>query len=136
MNRRWTAAALAAGLMLLAGATGAAAQAETETPTPFGRVTLPASPTPDCPNTPPNRLILLERGRVAYDDPTDLNVRAEPGTASDLVGTLPAGSVFMVLEGPLCTAVYAWFRIEAGELTGWIAEGRGQLYFVEPYAAG
>jgi hypothetical protein len=111
----------------------------------FGVMALPAAaqtttPEPGCPGLLVSRLIVHERGRVSREDPAPLNVRAEPGTAGEQLGQIPAGVVFYVLEGPECSARYTWFRIKAtveGEgLSGWIAEGDARNYFVERFPPG
>jgi hypothetical protein len=94
-----------------------------------------------CENAPPTRLIVRERGRVSDDDPTPVNVRAGPNTSFDPpIGSIPVGGVFYVLEGPECSPRYAWYRVEYiadGEVvTGWIAEGSTEGYFVETYPPG
>jgi len=111
--------------------------AQTEvTATPYVAPTPPPSPTPSCPNTQRNRLIVYERGRVTNDDPSPLNLRAGPSTSFDILNTLPTGALFFVLEGPRCSQRYAWYRIEYNGVQGWIAEGDSQKYFVEPYLPG
>lgn len=98
--------------------------------------TLPPSPTPVCAGAARTRLIVYERGRVTLDDPSPLNMRAGPRTTFDVLGRIPNGEVFFVLEGPRCSERYAWFRVGYGDLTGWIAEGSGSAYFAEPYLPG
>jgi hypothetical protein len=96
----------------------------------------------ECEGTPPNRLIVRERGRVSDDDPSPLNVREGPSTNFDPpIGQIPVGGIFYVLEGPECSPRYAWYRVEYREengdfLIGWIAEGETDLYFVETYPPG
>lgn len=93
-----------------------------------------------CPNLMPTRLILHERGRVSVNDPNPLNVRQNAGTNHVRIGSIPVGGVFYVLEGFECTTQYTWYRVEyrgaSGALTGWIAEGDKDYYFVEPYPPG
>ena len=94
-----------------------------------------------CESTRPTRLIVRERGRVAADDPEPLNIREGVSTNEPIIGRIPVGGVFYVLEGPECSPLYAWYRIEyrttAGDLlTGWIAEGNAESYFVETYPPG
>lgn len=108
-------------------------------------VTLPltaqtATPAPGCPGLLPTRLIVHERGRVTRNDPAPVNVRAEPGTNAGLIGQVPAGITFYVLEGPECTQRYTWYRVKAvvegSGLAGWIAEGDLRSYFVERFPPG
>ncbi|MBC8170336.1 MAG: hypothetical protein H7X77_01640, partial [Anaerolineae bacterium] len=60
-------------------------------------------------------------------------VRVDPATTAAQVGELGAGTVFDIIAGPTCDAEgYVWWQILAGSLSGWIAEGQGSEYFVEP----
>jgi hypothetical protein len=93
----------------------------------------PATARPNCPAAPPTRLILKQRGRVLPDDPRPINLRAEPGTGSDLITEITIMEVFYVLEGPVCDGDYAWYKIQYGGDEGWIAEGDFSSYYVEPY---
>ncbi len=126
MKRRRALAGILAALLLGAGLAGVAAQT--------------AQPVTSCQNLLPTRLILHERGRVSSDDPTPINLRAEPGTNAEQLDQLEAGTVFYVMEGPSCTVSYTWYRVKvrsAGEaLEGWIAEGDARAYFVERYPPG
>ncbi len=102
---------------------------------------LPATATPVCVGTLPSRVVLHERARVAYSDPSPLNVRASVGTSGDILGEIPAGGVFFVLDGPICTTRYTWYLVEyhssSSQLEGWVAEGDSTNgYFVEPFPLG
>jgi hypothetical protein len=135
------------------------ALSRTPSPSPTPARTRP----PACPDAPPTRLRTGERGRVSIDDPRPLNVRTEPGTGADTRAQIEAGQLFFVLEGPECSGGRAWFRISYREddappptgtadattpeaddrddetgtrITGWIAEGEDDGYFVEPYPPG
>jgi hypothetical protein len=89
--------------------------------------------TPVCPDAPPTRLILNQRGRVLPDDPRPINMRAEPGTDSTLITSITIMEVFFVLEGPVCDGEYAWYKVQYDGDEGWIAEGDLSSYYVEPY---
>lgn len=126
----------------------------TPTPTPQGRIDgvtvtvviseLMPSQTPApaptaaavCADAPPARLIVGERGRVLNVDDRTLNLRSGAGTEYFIVRQLQPGDLFFVLEGPTCADGYAWFRVQAGSVEGWIAEGDPTAYFVEPYLTG
>jgi len=90
------------------------------------------APTPGCPFALPVRLTAGGLARVRTDDPRQMNVRLGPSTDYRLAGQIEPGEVFSVLEGPLCAESYAWYRVQYGEIEGWIAEGDTN-YFVEPY---
>lgn len=106
------------------------------TPSPFRFSSVDAAPTLACPDAPPTRLILHERGRVSDEDERASFVRSEPGTQNDDVLSLAVGSIFLVLDGPVCEGGYAWFLIRYRTTEGWIAEGEPGLYYVEPYLPG
>lgn len=111
-----------------------------ETSTPDRTPTPPPTATAVCVNALPSRLVIGERGRVAPDDPTPLNVRVGPGTNNQQIAQIPALGIFFVLEGPECTDLYTWYRVAYRQddetIIGWIAEGDREAYFVEIYPAG
>ncbi len=87
-----------------------------------------------CSGTMPTRLIVHERARVSpIGDDSPLNVRVAPGTSNEVVGRIPIGGVFYVLDGFECTQRYTWYQVEYEGLTGWAAEGDNAVYFTEPY---
>lgn len=92
--------------------------------------------TPVCDGAPLTRLILHERGRVSIGDPRPLNVRQAAGTANPVIAQIPASGVFYVLDGPVCSQLYAWYQIDYNGITGWIAEGDDTAYYTEVYPPG
>lgn len=102
----------------------------TGTPFTFPQAVAPAS---ECSGAPPTSLIVHERGQVTNDDPQPLNVRDQPGLSGEIVGVLRSLDIFYVADGPRCADDYTWFRIRAGRIEGWIAEGEPGLYYVAPY---
>lgn len=98
--------------------------------------TFPTQDRPTCPNAPRTRLIIQERGRVTDDNDDTLNLREGPGTSFDVIAALNPLDQFTVLAGPACEGRFAWFRVRYRNLTGWIAEGDNELYYVEPYLTG
>lgn len=67
---------------------------------------------------------------VLGSDPN--NVRDLPGLESEIIGQIPGGAPFDVLEGPHCAAGLAWWYVQAGDLRGWTAEGQGDTYWLAP----
>lgn len=67
----------------------------------------------------------------------NLNVRAEPILTGERVGQIAGGDTVTILGGPECGARgLLWWQVQAGELTGWVAEGRASQYYLEaPEAA-
>jgi len=96
-----------------------------------------ATATPACVGTPRTRLIVGNRAQVSPEDDTPLNVRSGPSTEFRILGRLTVLERFFVLEGPECGGEYVWYQVRSDDgLEGWIAEGIGNLYFVEPYPPG
>lgn len=88
---------------------------------------------PSCPNSPAPRLEVGEKGLVTPGD--DNNLRDSPNGSR--VGEMKAGTEFDVLEGPVCgRGNLSFWRVQAGELTGWTAEGQGSEYWLEPIQRG
>jgi hypothetical protein len=84
----------------------------------------------DCPVT---RLIVGEQGRVLPG--ASNRVRAEPSTSGAELGRLEGGTVFTVLDGPVCSGGFNWWQVQTDNLTGWTAEGTADEYFLEPIAS-
>lgn len=91
-----------------------------------------AEPEPTvCEGTLPSRLQADDEAQVIAATVPN-NVRAEPNIGAALVGQLPGGSRFVVLDGPVCSNNFAWYQIQQGNLTGWTAEALPQRYLIEP----
>jgi hypothetical protein len=83
------------------------------------------------------RLSAGQQGRVLPGLPNVL--RNLPGTAypSQLIGEIPGGAVFNVIEGPRCASDGRyWWRVNYNGYLGWTAEGQNSSYWVEPYNTG
>jgi hypothetical protein len=85
-----------------------------------------------CPGFMESRLIVGEQGRVLPGDAN--NVRSEASASGALIGKIPAGETFTVVDGPECdsAAGRAWWQVEYNGVTGWTVEGQGDEYFLEP----
>ncbi len=83
------------------------------------------------------RLQAGNAGRVA-PGPLPNAVRSAPGTGSGSVvlGNIPGGTVFTVLEGPTCRDGYNWWRVNANGFVGWTAEGQSGTYWLDPLTCG
>ena len=92
---------------------------------------------PLCP-TPPEgisymhtRLTTEIQARVQPGLPN--RVRAEPSVDAAQTGEIPGGSIFNVLQGPVCDDQgYLWWQVDYDGFVGWTAEGRDGDYFIEP----
>jgi hypothetical protein len=83
-----------------------------------------------CYGAPAPRLAVGRQGRATVT----VNVRslADPG-APDM-GDVRVGESFSVLDGPVCAEGFTWWHIEAiTGAAGWVANGSGSEYWVEPY---
>jgi len=88
-----------------------------------------------CGNAPPPRLTIGGSGAVSYTDGQPLRIRDAAGMAGAELSQLPEGTLFLVLDGPVCADDIYWWQVQAGDLTGWVAEGVEGAYFVEPKMA-
>ncbi len=95
-------------------------------------VSVPTPAAVDCSDSPSPRLVVGESGRVMDDDPLPINMRSAAGVSNVKVMEVPAGSVFTVLEGPVCVGRYQWYRVNFDGTEGWIAEGEPGAYYTEP----
>src|SRR5579859_4362209 len=95
-----------------------------------------------CPGNPPPRLVT---GGVAVVTPgSPSNLRDEPSLSAPVLAKLPPGAQIYVVSGPSCAEGFTWWGVtpefnslpQGGSWTdGWIAEGQGATYFVQPLAA-
>jgi hypothetical protein len=87
-----------------------------------------------CPGAPLPRLVPGERGGITTDPPLASRVRSAPTTAGDVLDVLQPGETFRVISGPVCDVDngFRWWQVEADDLTGWVAEGSGDEYWMEP----
>lgn len=101
----------------------------TSPPVTVGGEQPPAS-TSTCPGAPPTRLSIGQTGRVTPGAAN--NFRSQPSMSAELLGKIPAGASFAVLEGPVCSDGLAYWKVDYNGQVGWTAEGRGSEYWVEP----
>jgi Tol biopolymer transport system component len=85
---------------------------------------------PNCPGAPAPRLI--DAGRVIPGDSN--NVRDQPARSGALLGAIPGGVEFAVLDGPVCADGLNWWRVSTPDITGWTVEGSGADYWIEPFS--
>ncbi len=87
-----------------------------------------------CPDDMIPRLSAGLWARVSHD--TANNLRHDPGLRGRLLGTIPGGDIFRVLDGPRCADGYVWWQVSYGGRAGWTAEGRPGDYWLEPLPGG
>ncbi len=86
-----------------------------------------------CPGGPQPRLQVGHQGRVTPGTPN--NLRSAPTLNAALLGQIPAGGVFSVLAGPVCSNALDninWWQVNYNGRQGFTAEGKGGEYWVEP----
>ncbi len=90
----------------------------------------------DCPGfNLPFTLQIGEQGIILPGDPNNLNSKpARPSldASSIKVGSIPAGGVFTVLDGPICNHDIAWWYVDYNGVQGWTGEGQGNVYWAGP----
>jgi hypothetical protein len=97
------------------------------------QVPLPPADETMCPGAPAPRLNIGGSARVTPGEPN--RVRDLPTlTGSRVLGQIPGGQYFIVLDGPVCEASTGinWWLVRQATLEGWTAEGQGNTYFLEP----
>ena len=93
----------------------------------------PPNPGPgltQCAGAPVPRLHAGGQARVLPG--VTIRIRATPGTSATIYAQMPPGTVFSVLAGPNCGDNYTWWQVNYNGIVGWIAEGTGADYYVEP----
>lgn len=90
-----------------------------------------------CPGILPPR---LSTGKMAFVNPIPPlanRVRKDAGKDSPPIGSIQAGGIINVLDGPVCTGYQAWWKVEdiTTGLTGWTAEGDSRSYWLVPCTA-
>ncbi len=95
--------------------------------------TVPPCPPSDDPTFIAPRLTKGVRARVVAAGLPNV-IREQPGSSSKLLGQIPAGDPFIVLDGPRCTLLdkIVWWQINYNNLIGWTGEGQDGTYWLEP----
>ncbi|MFN7210016.1 MAG: hypothetical protein ACK4P1_06440 [Aggregatilineales bacterium] len=90
-----------------------------------------------CFNSPPPRLSIGDIGYVVYGHgPSNLN--KHPRRSDDqnvVVDIIQEGEMFLVVGGPECGNGLTWWRVRylKNNFLGWLAEGAGNLYWLDKY---
>jgi len=82
-----------------------------------------------CLNSLPSQLQIGQRARVTPRTTNTLRAQPVDGT---FLNSMPAGSVFLVLKGPVCAADgIAWWMVNYHGAIGWTAESNSKNYWLE-----
>lgn len=96
-----------------------------------------ATSTPACAEALAPRLAIDGLGAVV-DSGAPQRVRTQPNLDATIITTLPGGTPFSVLDGPLCdqTNGILWWQVELVDgVIGWTVEGQDGVYFLAPIEA-
>ena len=104
------------------------------TPVPEVRnpeTTLSVSKNSKCVNTLPPILKPGDNAAVTYTPPVANRLRNKPGLSGGVIGMLNPGSVFYVMDGPVCADNLYWYYISFNGSYGWTAESDEGQYWLE-----
>ncbi len=89
----------------------------------------------NCPGAMDGRLAVDKGARVTFTDGKALRVRSEPGKNGTVLGQMPEGTEMTITDGPVCMNEGLWWKMTSadGKMSGWVLEGEGGAYFVEPW---
>lgn len=87
-----------------------------------------------CQGNYPSNLKTGIRAMVKPVPPLPNRVRSEPNRTSRILGEIDPGEEGEIIDGPVCTEGWVWWKINArdGDLIGWTAEGDGSDYWLIP----
>lgn len=81
----------------------------------------------------PSRLAAGGQGRVTLYPNQPNRIRTTPDFNAQVVGYIPVGATFSVVNGPYCAQGTQWFLVSYNGVTGWTGEGNGYgTYWLEP----
>ena len=92
---------------------------------------LPVSKSSKCVNTLPPILKPGDNAAVTYTPPVANRLRNKPGLSGGVIGMLNPGSVFYVMDGPVCADNLYWYYISFNGSYGWTAESDEGQYWLE-----
>jgi hypothetical protein len=104
------------------------------TKAPTATPTLPAPAKIECSGAPLTRLSKNGYAYASKTSSTSNNVRSSPGLGANVLGLLQPGKSVQLVEGPLCVEGYVWWKVRLlpNGITGWTAEGKGEVYWLIP----
>ena len=91
----------------------------------------PVSKSSKCVNTLPPILKPGDNAAVTYTPPVANRLRNKPGLSGGVIGMLNPGSVFYVMDGPVCADNLYWYYISFNGSYGWTAESDEGQYWLE-----
>lgn len=100
------------------------------TPTP----SLRPPPGEACADSFPSQLRVGIHAMINPNPPIPTRLRAEPDLSAEILGQVDPGKSVEIIEGPACSNNWVWWQVYDAEqeITGWMAEGNGQEYWLIP----
>lgn len=98
---------------------------------PTAQLKAPPTQTVICDGAMASRVKKGSDARVTFTDGTPLRVRQSAGKTGAILGLLPEGTSFAIIDGPTCLDKGIWWKVQGDKLTGWVLEGEGGNYFIE-----
>jgi len=84
----------------------------------------------------PPRLAAGTAGQVTPGLPNILRSQPRRGSDSLILGQIPGGGVFNVLNGPICDSEGRyWWQVNYQGTVGWTPEGEAGIYWLQPYVS-
>jgi len=85
-----------------------------------------------CPYFLPSRLVAGGWGRVNQVPYNPVAIYSTSSFGGSVVGQIPRYGVFNVITGPTCADNTAWWQVNYNGYVGWVVEGNGSSYWLEP----
>ncbi|HLU08167.1 MAG TPA: SH3 domain-containing protein, partial [Oceanobacillus sp.] len=103
----------------------------TEVPTPTA---VPTANANDCIGSPsPTRVVRVPMAMRVGVGGVPNRIREAPDPGARMITQAPPGSPFQVIGGPVCdtTQFLRWWEVQWNDVTGWMAEGVADRYYIE-----
>jgi hypothetical protein len=85
-----------------------------------------------CPGNLPARLNIGRQGQITPGLANVIRNVPNRDYGSYIIGRIPPGGTFAVLDGPRCGSGYTWWLVSYGGMIGWTAESGGYAYWTQP----
>lgn len=85
-----------------------------------------------CPNFLPSRLFQGGWGRVNQVPYNPVPIYNTSSFSGSVVAQIPRYGTFNVITGPYCGDSTAWWQVNYNGYIGWVVEGNGSNYWLEP----
>lgn len=88
----------------------------------------------DCSLAPLRRLVVNSWARVISDDNRASNFRRTAGLSGEIIAEIQPNTAVYVVSGPVCADGFRWWRVRYSGMLGWVGDGAGSEYYLEPAA--